>query len=257
MIIRLHAVAGFFDGNIFDWLGVLIPILVLALAWIKRRAIWERILYWKNLRQRSENAEYHLMNALSFLRHIQEAMAALRRQASGDSRDQVQVVIREQLLEPVRGLLPTSPGENLRVTWFCPDPDDADRLSIRAQVGHAKDDEGKLHLGAGEGLVGRCFTLQEVVQLDHASESPHFKKFHVSNYDDVGSIICVPVMCDGHATGVLCLSSDLVARFWIADVEYVQALAAAIGAFEALDVTADAAKSSELESTEPSSPDEG
>ncbi len=80
---------------------------------------------------------------------------------------------------------------------------DLTRLSLSATVGLNKDAVGRVVLRLDEGLIGLAAEGKAPVVLDHAQHHPRYKYFPETGEERFESLMAVPLMFRGMATGVL------------------------------------------------------
>ena len=62
------------------------------------------------------------------------------------------------MLEPIRGIFTTPPGE-VKVVWFRPD-DDGRHLKMHEQLGHTEEGQRELKLTIGASMAGKAFARE-------------------------------------------------------------------------------------------------
>src|SRR3712207_5854674 len=60
--------------------------------------------------------------ATMYLTPLRDVAQSVRR-AHAESGDRIPERVRRDILEPIRGYIPTTPGEQLKITWFRPNAD--------------------------------------------------------------------------------------------------------------------------------------
>jgi GAF domain-containing protein len=184
---------------------------------------------WRETRRAKQFAPLQLELALAFLTHLRDGVlpAVWRLHAAPD---QVRAHVRRNILEPIRGVVATMPGEQIKVVWFRPD-DDRANLAMYEQVGHTPEGQAAMRLPIGSGIAGAAFTSEETIYCPDCSKDDRFRDLPEGGHRQ-GSIVCVPIKRRGEVTGVLSVWSTWETAFWLGDTLYFEALAAAIASLE-------------------------
>jgi GAF domain-containing protein len=210
-------------------LGVALVLAVLAYlvkpvrSWLTR---W--LLAFRESRQARKIAPGLIEELLPFMIHLRDVTKAFR---GIDGRPEaVRERVRREILEPIRGYIPTLPGEQMKIVWFRPHADGV-HLHMYEQVGHTEEGQAALRLRIGGSLAGKAFSDKETVYRPRCEDDPLFQPVEQSKA--TGSIACIPITRGGGATGVLSVLSTCEHAFWLGVITYLEALAAAIGSLEA------------------------
>jgi GAF domain-containing protein len=243
----LAAVSAFLGDLSVEVVGSIIAAPFLALgAWAWRKGGLGRWREWRNERAFKKRAPVYVILQLGYASHLRDVMSAFWR-AHEDSPDRVRERIRHDVLEPIRGFLNTSPGEEIKIVWYRPTEEGKD-LCMYEQVGHTPEGQAAMRLPIGGGLAGRAYTNGEWVESPNVEADKSFQPVEKSKAK--GSIACVPIIRPGgQTTGVLSVMSSCQDAFWRSEQRYFEALAAAIAAIETLEQhrePADTAKQGEV-----------
>jgi len=98
-------------------------------------------------------------------------------------------------------------------------------LRLSATVGLNKDAVGRVVLRLDEGLIGLAAEGKAPVVLDHAQQHPRYKYFPETGEERFESLMAVPLMFRGMATGVLVVQTVVVRHFDQSDVNTLQTCA--------------------------------
>lgn len=179
---------------------------------------WERIAPWIVEAQ------------IGYTTHLRDVTKTFGR-ARTEAPEKVRERARREILEPIRGYLPTAPGEEIKIVWFRPH-EDRIHLAMYEQVGHTEEGQAALRLRIGGSLAGKAFADCETLYRDKCEDDPLFQD--VEQTKAHGSLACMPIMLGGKATGVLSVLSSWENAFWLSEITYFEALAASLGSIETL-----------------------
>lgn len=210
-------------------------LVVAAILWALGRAFaWPRIKAWRLQRQLRKSGEplwEQLKLQVAYKSHLRDVMHTFWR-ARNDPPERIRERIRRDILEPIRGFIPTEAGEEVKVVWFRPD-DAGAHLVMYEQVGHSEEGQRNMRLPVGAGLAGRAFTEKRPVWTDELDSDPQFQRVEKSHAS--GSLACVPIVRGEQCTGVLSVLCTRPEAFWDPDIIYFECLAGAIAALETLE----------------------
>jgi GAF domain-containing protein len=210
----------------------LVAALILAAAGLCWRrwglSSWRRA--WAR-RAFEKNAPVYVELLLIYTTHLRDVMSSFWR-AHGEPPEQVRERIRRDILEPIRGFIPTLPGEKIKVVWFRPETDGR-CLYMCEQVGHTPEGQELMRLPIGSGLAGRAFTTGSLVYSPDVDADDRFEAVEMGAAR--GSIACAPIERAREVSGVLSVMSTCKDAFWASELRYFEALAAAIAAIETLE----------------------
>ncbi len=107
------------------------------------------------------------------------------------------------------------------------------QLTLRATKGLKPDAVNRIHMGPGEGLVGRSFETLSTIREGNASKTPGFKYFAEAGEDLFNSFLCVPIKRGIEKIGVLVVQHQELNYFDISDERAIRAVVAQLsGAIE-------------------------
>jgi GAF domain-containing protein len=232
------------DSGFFAQLGTglviaIIAAIVLALAgwfgrhWIKPHI--EGFLERLRMRWRAPTIWTFLMLSLDYAVHQRDVMELFWR-TRDDPPERIRERIRRDVMEPIRDVLPTRPGERLKIVWFRPTKDGKE-LQMYEQIGHSPEGQAAMRLPVGIGAAGLAYDSGDTVFVADISADPRYQRIERGQTE--GSALCAPIKRGSHVTGVLSVLSNRQNAFWITERRYVEALARAIGALEILEEGAD------------------
>jgi GAF domain-containing protein len=228
-----HASTGLLSGIPHGVLvGLIIAVILGLIQWPFRRFLGpsakRKLQDRRDTRRAQKFAPLQLELALAFLTHLRDGVlpAVWRVHAAPD---EVRAHVRRNILEPIRGVVATMPGEQIKVVWFRPDAEGA-HLLMHEQVGHTPEGQAAMRLPIGSGIAGAAFTSEETVYCPDCSDDARFRDLPQGHRQ--GSIVCVPIKRGGDVTGVLSVWSTWENAFWLGDTLYFEALAAAIASLE-------------------------
>jgi hypothetical protein len=228
---RLNVLA-FFDALGLDVLAGLLVAGLLAVGLLFSQKIQgrrERRSELDLLRAQSVRLGKEVAIAAGYIAHLRDVAQALRR-AQLDPAARIGERVRRDILEPIRGYIPTQAGEQIKVEWFRPDDEQRD-LTICCAVGHDEDVVGRLRLRIGTGIAGSAFHDKTSISLGDMATDQRFQILDGGQND--GAIICTPILTGQEATGVLSVLSTRKDAFGALERSYIEALAACIAALEA------------------------
>jgi len=233
---RPHAAAlgdlSFLDQLSTGLLIALIAALVLSVVgWLGRNWITPRFAaLGERARQRwiAPAIWSSLLLSLDYAAHQRDVMQLFWR-LQGEAPDRIGERIRQDVMEPIRDVLPRYPGEHLKVVWFRPTREFRELLMYQ-QVGHSPEGQEKMRLPVGVGAAGRAFESLATVLVDDIAEDARYHQ--ILGGAEEGSALCAPILRGSSVTGVLSVLSSRKNAFWIAEQRYIETLAAAIGALE-------------------------
>ncbi len=101
------------------------------------------------------------------------------------------------------------------------------------QVGHTEEGSEALRLRIGGSIAGKAFSDAEMIYRQSCRDDPIFQR--VEHSKAAGSLVCIPILRQGNATGVLSVLSSWENAFGLGQITYMEALAAAIGSLEAFE----------------------
>jgi hypothetical protein len=232
------------DPLVASWLGdlaravliglvvtLIVAAIVAAVKPLRDRVLgWWRSRGWQDVAL--EQLTYHLANSVAYMTHLRDGVLQGFWRAQQDDPSRIKERIRRQILEPIRGVIPTIPAEEIKIVWFRPD-DEAQNLVMYEQVGHTPEGQAALRIPIGSGFAGKAFIDRTTLYDGNCRENPLFHD--VPESKAMGSLACVPIVRGGEATGVLSVLSNCEDAFWVAELRYFEALASAIGAMEVLE----------------------
>lgn len=221
--------------------GIIVAIVLSGAGWLGRRWIKPRfaaLVERTRLRWTAPTIWTSLLLSLDYTAHQRDVMQLFWR-LQGKAPDRVRERIRQDVMEPIRDVLPRYPGEHLKVVWFRP-TDDRKELMMYQQVGHTPEGQAQMRLPVGVGAAGRAFESAETVLVDSIAED--FRYHQLTGGMDEGSALCAPILRGPSVTGVLSVLSSRQNAFWITEQRYIEALAAAIGTLETLEKDSSAAE---------------
>jgi phosphotransferase system enzyme I (PtsP) len=96
---------------------------------------------------------------------------------------------------------------------------DLSRLVLRATVGLHRDAVHHVELSLDEGLVGLAAERKAPVVIDRAREHPRYKYFPETGEERFESLMAVPLMVRGRASGVLAVQTTVPRHFDQGDVD--------------------------------------
>ena len=99
---------------------------------------------------------------------------------------------------------------------------EGDRLTLRATQGLAAESVGRVHLAAGEGLVGLVAESGSPLAVEHARHHPQFRFFPETGEDRFESLMAAPLVVRDVTIGVLVVQTVNARHFSAADVELLQ-----------------------------------
>ncbi len=167
----------------------------------------------------------------SYLTHVRDFVMPMIWRAH-ESPEDLREYIRRDVLEPIRGYVPTDSGEQLKIVWFRPNSQRS-RLLMYEQVGHTPEGQQAMSLPIGAGAAGQAFVREETVYEANIATSEIFHP--IPQGSKGGSLACVPIKRGGEVTGVLSVLSTSKDAFRFPELLYFEALASAIGAIEVLE----------------------
>lgn len=212
-------------------------------GWPRLRRRWKRWKIRRNL-ERLHDAiaaqEEVIALQVAYMGHLRDLMQSFWR-ARGEGADQVRSRIRRDMLEPIRGFVPTGPGDQVKVVWFKPDAAGSSLLMYE-QVGHSEEGQAGLRLPIGSGIAGKAFIDRKPISVPDCEADARFQ--HVEKGKASGSLACVPIMRGEQCTGVLSVLCTRKNAFYPEDVRYFEAVAAAVAALETFEGSSDPADAS-------------
>jgi GAF domain-containing protein len=226
-----------FESDFVVALAVAIVLAILAFV-IRPVRSWVAGLFKQAARRRRRRREAPEMverltplieELVSFMTHLRDVTKAFR--AADVSEEAVRERVRREILEPIRGYLPTLPGEQIKIVWFKPHADGV-HLYMYEQVGHTEEGAAALRLRIGGSVAGRVYLDKEALYFGDCENAPLFQQ--VEQTKASGTLACVPILRGREAVGVLSVLSSCQDAFWLGEMTYLEALAAAIGSLEAL-----------------------
>jgi hypothetical protein len=182
-------------------------------------------------RRARRTAPQDVVQLTSYLTHVRDFVMPMVWRAH-DSPGELREHIRRDVLEAIRGVVSTEPGEQLKVVWFRPNPEHT-RLIMYEQVGHTPEGQQAMSLPIGSGAAGRAFARDETIYESDIATSQVFDPIPVGS--ERGSIACVPIKRGTEITGVLSVLSTSKDAFRFPELLYFEALASAIGAIEVVE----------------------
>lgn len=208
--------------------GVVVTVLLVIGEELIRRLAWPRLQGWWESRHFKKVAPSLVVLLIGYLTHLRDVGKAFGR-TRGDGSANMKETMRREVLEPIRGFLPTVPGEQIKVVWFRLDAD-GKHLRMHEQVGHSLEGQTFLRLTIATSIAGKVYSEGEPYSTGDCENDPYFQAVEKSKA--TGSLACVPVIRGSEVTGVLSVLSNRDNAFWVSEVAYFAALAAAIGANE-------------------------
>src|SRR5690242_11377899 len=98
----------------------ILAVIVAAIKPLRVRIVtWWRTRGWRD--EALQDLSTHLANSVTFMTHLRDGVfQAFWRAAQEDDgdRNKIRERIRRNVLEPIRGVIPTIPGEEIKVVWF-------------------------------------------------------------------------------------------------------------------------------------------
>lgn len=195
-----------------------------------------RIAKWRYELRLRKDAPDIIERQSSYQAHLRDVMKTFWR-VRDDPPGKVGERIRREILEPIRGYIPTMPGEEIKIVWFRPTPDQTE-LHMYEQVGHTPEGQAAMRLPIGGGFAGMAFTSGDLVESGDLQADDRLHQVEKSKAR--GSIVCAPITRGTETTGVLSILSTCKDAFGLPDFLYFEALAAAIGALEVQEAGTDA-----------------
>lgn len=215
--------------------GVIVTLIVAFLGWLARRVYrrfgLSRFADWRSERQFRKAAPTLVVELVTYMAHLRDTAKAFGK-AQDAAPEQVRETIRREVLEPIRAKLSTPLGEEVKIVWFRPDSD-GQHLHMYEQVGHSDEGQKALRLRVGSSFAGKVYSEGETYATGDCQNDPHFQG--VEKGKACGSLACIPITRGGKVTGVLSVLSTGEDAFWLSEMVYFEALAAAIGGIEPLE----------------------
>lgn len=193
----------------------------------------------QELETTTQRQQRDMETALAYMTHMRDVGQALAR-AKPSSSEHITERVRREILEPIRGLYTRqSAAEQLRCVWFRLD-EAGHQLYMHSQVGHTPQRQRELRLQLTKSVADAAYGQGDTINRPDMAADPRFE--FLQGGDNDGSIICTPVLDrNDEPCGVLSVLSTRKHAFGDLETRYVEALAASIGAFEALEKTGGAA----------------
>lgn len=108
-------------------------------------------------------------------------------------------------------------------------------LTLVATEGLKPESEGRIKLRIGEGLVGLIAKTQHPLNIESASEHPHFQFFPESGEERYQGLLGVPIVHAGTLTGVVVVEQRERHKFSEEEESFLVTVAAHIGALDPAD----------------------
>jgi phosphotransferase system, enzyme I, PtsP len=122
----------------------------------------------------------------------------------------------------------TTAGADVVSIYVREDSAEGEVFTMRGNVGFPAEAVGRVHLRAGEGIIGFVAERLRPVSMDTAASDEHFKYIPGLGEERFPAMLAVPVLRGGVAAGVLVLQRGLARVFTSEEVVLATALAAVI-----------------------------